>query len=124
MQERELKDKVVKLLTQYARQRKPGKIIFGDLESDCVIIEGLEVGLDSEGRYLLGLDLWIAEPTRKTIFVTSPIISIFVEDFKIVYASWSLQYNLKYLEGNNIYKLTINSEEYKVIIDERKEDEK
>lgn len=124
MQERELKDEVVKLLKQYVRQRKSIRIIFGDLESESVIIEGLDVGLDSEGRYLLGLDLWIAEPTRKTLFVASPIISVFVEDFKIVYESWSLQYNLKYLEGNNIYKLTINSEEYKVIIDERKEDEK
>ncbi len=124
MQERELKDNVVKLLKQYIRQRKPSKIIFGDLESDCVIIEGLEVGLDSEGRYLLGLDLWIAEPTRKTIFVASPIISILVEDIEIIYDSWFSQYKLKYLEGNNVYKLTINSEEYKVLIDERKEDEK
>ena len=124
MQEIQIKDKVVKLLKQYLKQQKSIKIIFGDLESDCVIIEGLEVGLDSEGRYLLGLDLWIAEPTRKTIFVASPIIRIFVGDFKIVYASWSLQYNLKYLEGNNVYKLIINSEEYKVVIDERKEDEK
>ena len=72
MQERELKDNVVKILTQYARQQKPVKIIFGDLESESVIIEGLEIGLDSEGRYLLGLDLWIVEPTRKTIFVASP----------------------------------------------------
>lgn len=124
MLERELKDNVVKLLKQYVRQQKPVKIIFGDLESESVIIEGLEVGLDSEGRYLLGLDLWITEPTRKTIFVASPIISIFVEDFKILYESWFLQYKLKYLEGNNVYKLTINSEEYKVVIDERKEDEK
>ena len=121
MQERELKDNVVKLLKQYVRQQKPVRIIFGDLESDCVIIEGLEVGLDSEGRYLLGLDLWIAEPTRKTIFVASPLISIFVEDFEIIYESWFLQYKLKYLEGNNVYKLTINSEEYKVVIDERKQ---
>ena len=69
------------------------------------IIEGLEVGLDSKGRYLLGLDLWIAEPTRKTIFVASPIISIFVEDFEIVYNSWFLQYKLKYFEVNNVYRL-------------------
>lgn len=124
MQEQELKDNVVKLLKQYVRQQKSVKIIFGDLESDYANIEGLEVGLDSEGRYLLGLDLWIAEPTRKTIFVASPIISIFVEDFKILYESWFLQYNLKYLEGNNVYKLTINSGEYKVVIDEREEDEK
>ena len=124
MQERELKDNVVKLLTQYARQRKPVKIIFGDLESESVIIEGLDVGLDSEGRYTLGLDLIINNPTRKTIFVASQIISIFVGDFEIIYESWFLQYNLKYLEGNNVYKLTINSEEYKVLIDEREEDEK
>lgn len=123
MQESELKDEVVKLLKQYVRQQKPVKIIFGDLESDCVIIEGLEVGLDSRGRYLLGLDLWIAEPTRKTIFVASPIISIFVEDFKILYESWFLQYKLKYLEGNNVCRLSIDSGEYGVI-DERKEDEK
>ena len=124
MQERELKDNVVKLLKQYVRQQKPVKIIFGDLESDCVIIEGLEVGLDSEGRYLLGLDLWIDEPTRKTIFVASPIISIFVKDFEIMYDSWFLQYKLKYLEGNNVCRLSITSGEYKVVIDERKEDEK
>lgn len=124
MQERELKDNVVKLLKQYVRQQKPVKIIFGDLESDYATIEGLEVGLDSEGRYLLGLDLWITEPTRKTIFVASPIISIFVEDFKILYESWSLQYNLKYLEGNNVYRLIIGSGEYKIVIDGRKEDEK
>ena len=124
MQERELKDNVVKLLLQYARQRKPVKIIFGDLESDCVIIKGLEVGLDSEGRYLLGLDLWIDEPTRKTIFVASPIISIFVEDFEIIYESWFLQCKLKYLEGNNVCRLSIDSGEYGVIIDEREEDEK
>lgn len=124
MQERELKDNVVKLLKQYARQRKPVRIIFGDLESDYVIIEGLEVGLDSEGRYLLGLDLWIDEPTRKTIFVASPIISIFVEDFEIIYNSWFLQYKLKYLEGNNVYRLIIGSGEYKIVIDGRKEDEK
>ena len=80
--------------------------------------------MDSEGRYLLGLDLWIAEPTRKTIFVASPIISIFVEDFEIMYDSWFLQYKLKYLEGNNVYRLIIDSGEYKVVIDERKEDEK
>ena len=123
MQEQELKDNVVKLLKQYVRQQKSVKIIFGDLESDYATIEGLEVGLDSEGRYLLGLDLWIAEPTRKTIFVASPIISIFVEDFKIVYESWFLQYKLKYLEGNNVYKLSITSGEYGVVIDERKEDE-
>lgn len=124
MQERELKDNVVKLLKQYTRQRKPVRIIFGDLESDCVIIKGLEVGLDSEGRYLLGLDLWVAEPTRKTIFVASPIISIFVEDFEIVYNSWFLQYKLKYLEGNNVYKLTINSGEYKVVDIIKEKDEK
>ena len=78
----------------------------------------------SRGRYLLGLDLWIDEPTRKTIFVASAIISIFVEDFEIIYDSWFLKYTLKYLEGNNVYKLIINSEEYKVVIYERKEDEK
>ena len=120
MQERELKDNVVKLLKQYVRQQKPVRIIFGDLESDCVIIEGLEVGLDSEGRYLLGLDLWIAEPTRKTIFVASPLISIFVEDFEIIYESWFLQYKLKYLEVNNVYRLSITSGEYGVVIGERK----
>ena len=124
MQERGLKDTVVKLLKQYLRQQKPVRIVFGDLESDCVIIEGLEVGLDSEGRYLLGLDLWVAEPTRKTIFVASPIISIFVEDFEIIYESWFLQYKLKYLEGNNVFRLSIDSGEYEVVIDERKEDEK
>ena len=128
MQERELKDKVVKLLKQYVRQQKPVKIIFGDLESDYATIEGLEVGLDSKGRYLLGLDLWIAEPTRKTIFVASPIISIFVEDFEIIYNSWFLQHKLKYLEGNNVCRLSIPSGEYEVKIDERKgvreEDEK
>lgn len=119
MQERELKDEVVKLLKQYVRQRKPVKIIFGDLESDCVVIEGLEVGLDSEGRYLLGLDLWIAKPTRKTIFVASPIISIFVEDFEIMYDSWFVQYKLKYLEVNNVYRLSITSGEYGVIRNEK-----
>ena len=119
MQERELKDNVVKVLKQYYTQQKPIKIVFGDLESESVTIEGLEVGLDSEGRYLLGLDLWIAEPTRKTIFVASPIISIFVEDFEIVYNCWFSQYKLKYLEGNNVYRLNITSEEYKVVIDER-----
>lgn len=119
MQEREVKDKVVKLLKDYLNQRKPVRIIFGDLESDCVIIEGLEVGLDSEGRYLLGLDLWIAEPTRKTIFVVSPIISIFVEDFEIIYESWFLQYKLKYLEVNNVYRLSITSGEYGVLKDEK-----
>ena len=124
MQERGLKDTVVKLLKQYLRQQKPVRIVFGDLESDCVIIEGLEVGLDSRGRYLLGLDLWIDEPTRKTIFVASPIISIFVEDFEIIYDSWFLQYKLKYLEGNNVYRLSITSGEYGVVIDEREEDEK
>lgn len=124
MQERELKGNVVKLLKQYVRQQKPVKIIFGDLESESVIIEGLDVGLDSEGRYLLGLDLWIAEPTRKTIFVASPLISIFVEDFEIIYESWFLQYKLKYLEVNNVYRLSITSGEYGVVIGERKEDEK
>ena len=119
MQERELKDSVVKLLLQYARQRKPVKIIFGDLESDYATIEGLEVGLDSEGRYLLGLDLWIAEPTRKTIFVGSPLINIFVEDFEIIYESWFLQYKLKYLEVNNVYRLSITSGEYGVIRNEK-----
>ena len=123
-QERQVKDIVVKLLKQYVRQQKPVKIIFGDLESDCVVIKGLEVVLDSIGRYTLGLDLIISNPTRKTIFVASPIISIFVEDFKIVYASWSLQYNLKYLEANNVYRLNITSGEYEVVIDEREEDEK
>lgn len=123
-QERQVKDKVVKVLKQYFKQQKSIKIVFGDLESECVIIEGLDIGLDSAGRYLLGLDLWIAEPTRKTIFVASPIISIFVEDFEIIYESWFLQYKLKYLEESNVYKLSINSEGYKVIRDERKEDEK
>ena len=120
MQERELKDNVVKLLKQFLKQQKSIKIIFGDLESDCVIIEGLEVGLDSKGRYLLGLDLWIAEPARKTIFVAPPIISIFVEDFEIVYNSWFLQYKLKYLEVNNVYRLSITSGEYGVKINERR----
>lgn len=119
MQERELKDNVVKLLKQYVRQQKPVKIIFGDLESESVIIEGLDIGLDSKGRYLLGLDLWIAEPTRKTIFVASPIISIFVEDFEIIYESWFLQCKLKYLEGNNVCRLSIDSGEYEVVIDEK-----
>ena len=124
MQERQVKDKVVKLLKQCLKQQKSIKIVFGDLESESVIINGLDYGLDSIGRYTLGLDLIINNPTRKTIFVASPIISIFVEDFEIMYDSGFLQYKLKYLEGNNVYKLTINSEEYKVVIDERKEDEK
>ena len=124
MQERELKDKVVKLLKQYLKQQKSIKIVFGDLESESVIINGLEYGLDSLGRYTLGLDLIISNPTRKTIFVASPVISIFVGDFKIVYASWSLQCNLKYLEANNVYRLSITSGEYGVVIGERKGDEK
>ena len=124
MQERELKDNVVKLLKQYLKQQKSIKIVFGDLESESVIIKSLDYGLDSIGRHTLGLDLIISNPTRKTIFVASPIISIFVEDFEIIYGSWFSQYKLKYLEGNNVYKLTINSEEYKVVIYERKEDEK
>ena len=123
-QERQVKDKVLNSLKQCLRQQKSIKIVFGDLESESVIIKGLEVGLDSKGRYLLGLDLWIAEPTRKTIFVASPILSVFVEDFEIMYNSWFLQYKLKYLEGNNVYKLSITSEEYGVIRNERKEDEK
>ena len=122
--ERHVKDKVVKVLKQYFKQQKSIKIVFGDLESECVIIEGLDIGLDSAGRYLLGLDLWITEPTRKTIFVASTIISIFVEDFEIIYESWFLQYKLKYLEGNNVYRLSIPSGEYGVKIKERKEDEK
>lgn len=124
MQERELKDNVVKLLKQYVRQQNYIKIVFGDLESESVIIKGLEVGLDSIGRYTLGLDLIIGIPTRKTIFVASPIISIFVEAFEIVYNCWFSQYKLKYLEGNNVYRLSITSGEYRVAIDERKEDEK
>ena len=120
--ERQVKDKVVKLLKQCLKQQKSIKIVFGDLESESVIINGLEYALDSIGRYTLGLDLIISNPTRKTIFVASPILSIFVEDFKIVYASWSLQCNLKYLEANNVYRLSITSGEYGVI-DERKEDE-
>lgn len=120
MQEKEIKDKVVKLLKQCLKQQKSIRIVFGDLESDCVNIEGLEVGLDSEGRYLLGLDLWVVEPTRKTIFVASPIISILVEDFEIMYNSWFVQYKLKYLEGNNVCRLSIDSGEYGVIRDERK----
>ncbi len=119
MQERELKDKVLKLLKQYLKHQKSIKIVFGDLESESVIIKGLEYGLDSIGRYTLGLDLIISNPTRKTIFVASPILSIFVEDFKIVYASWSLQYNLKYLEANNVYRLSITSGKYGVIRDEK-----
>lgn len=94
------------------------------MESESSIINGLEYGLDSIGRYTLGLDLIINNPTRKTIFVTSPIISIFVEDFEIIYESWFLQYKLKYLEESNVYKLSINSEGYKVIRDERKKDGK
>ena len=124
MQEKELKDKVVKLLKQCLKQQKSIKIVFGDLESESVIIKGLGYGLDSIGKYTLGLDLSISNPTRKTIFVASPIISIFVEDFEIIYESWFLQYKLKYLEGNNVYKLIINSGEYEVKIKERKEDEK
>ena len=128
MQERELKDKVLKLLKQYLKHQKSIKIVFGDLESESVIIKGLEYGLDSIGRYTLGLDLIISNPTRKTIFVASAIISIFVEDFEIIYDSWFSQYKLKYLEGNNVYRLSIPSGEYKVVIDERKgvreEDEK
>ena len=120
MQERELKDKVVKLLKQYLKQQKSIKIVFGDLESESVIINGLEYALDSIGRYTLGLDLIISNPIRKTIFVASPIISIFVEDFEIIYNSWFLQYKLKYLEGNNVYKLTINSGECGVKINERR----
>ena len=119
MLERELKDNVVKILTQYLKQQKSIKIVFGDLESESVIIKGLAVGLDSEGRYLLGLDLWIAKPARKTLFVASPLISIFVEDFEIIYESWFLQYKLKYLEGNNVYRLSITSGEYGVIRDEK-----
>ena len=124
IQEKELKDNVVKLLKQYARQQKAIKIVFGDLESESVTINGLEYKVDSIGRYTLGLDLIISNPTKKTIFVTPPIVSIFVKDFEIIYNSRFLQYNLKYLEGDNVYRLTINSEEYKVIDTIKEKDEK
>ena len=124
MQERELKDKVVKVLKQSLKQQKAIKIVFGDLESESVIIKGLEYGLDSIGRYTLGLDLIISNPTRKTVFVAAPIISIFVEDFEIIYDTHWIKYSLEYVGRLERYKLTINSEEYKVVIDERKEDEK
>ena len=118
-QERQVKDKVVKLLKQYLKQQKSIKIVFGDLESESVIINGLEYALDSIGRYTLGLDLIISNPIRKTVFITSPMISIFVDNFEIIYESWFLQYKLKYLEGDNVYRLTIDSGEYGVIRNEK-----
>lgn len=124
MSEKELKDKVVKLLKHHLKQQNYIKIVFGDLESESVLIKGLEYGLDSVGRYTLGLDLIINNPTRKTIFVASPIISIFVGGFEIMYNTHWTKYSLEYVGRLERFKLTINSEEYKAVRIERKEDEK
>lgn len=115
MLERELKDSVVKILKQYVRQQKPVKIIFGDLESDLVVIKGADIGLNSFGQTEIGFNLAIYEAEGKATLFNVDNIEIFIREYKITYNTQWIKYSLEYYGSRGRYELNIPIAECELI---------
>ena len=102
-------------LKQYINEQIPIKVIFGDLKSECAIIKGADIGINSDGQTELGFDLFLYKATPKTIFIQAPNIEIFIGEYKIIFSSWFLQYRLTYKSEIKAYRLNIPIAECELI---------
>ena len=102
-------------LKQYIKEQITIKVIFGDLKSECTIIQGADIGLNSFGQTGLGFDLAIYEAEGKATLFNVNSIEIFIAEYKITYNTQWIKYSLEYWSFVERYELNIPIAECELI---------
>ena len=102
-------------LKQYINEQIPIKVIFGDLKSECTIIQGADIGINNDGQTELGFDLAIYEAEGKATLFNMNSIEIFIAEYKITYNTQWIKYSLEYWSFVERYELNIPIAECELI---------
>lgn len=102
-------------LKQHINEQIPITVIFGDLKSECTIIQGADIGLNSFGQTGLGFDLAIYEAEGNATLFAVNSIEIFIAEYKITYNTQWIKYSLEYWPSVERYELNIPHQECELI---------
>ena len=94
-------------LKQHINEQIPIKVILGDLKSECTIIQGADIGLNSFGQTGLGFNLVMYEARGSVELLIIEGIEIFVRNYKITYNTQWIKYSLEYYGSMGRYELNI-----------------
>ena len=95
-------------LREYFREQVLVKVFLGDdFKSEKAIIQGVEMGLNTQGIYKLGFSLVLYGAEGNALLLGKDFIEIYVGAYKITYNTNRIKYSLDYIGSLNRYKLNI-----------------
>lgn len=95
-------------LREYFREQVLVKVLLGDdFKSEQAIIQGVEMGLNTQGLHKLGFGLVLYEAEGNAFLLGKDFIEIYVGDYKITYNTNWIKYSLEYMGSLNRYELNI-----------------
>ena len=112
-------------LRKYFRGKVPVKVLLGDdFKSEQVIIQSVEMELNTQGLHKLGFGLVLYEVEGNAFLLGKDYIEIYVGEYKITYNTNGIKYSLDYMGSLNRYELNIPITECEIRKVGKEEDEK
>ena len=113
------------IIIKYFRGKVPVKVLLGDdFKSEQVIIQSVEMGLNTQGLHKLGFGLVLYEAEGNAFLLGKDFIEIYVGEYKITYNTNWIKYSLDYMESLDRYGLVIPIAECEIRKVGKGEDEK
>ena len=95
-------------LREYVREQVLVKVLLGDdFKSEQAIIQGVEMGLNTQGIYKLGFGLVLYGAEGNAFLLGKDFIEIYVGEYKITYNTNWIKYSLDYIGSLDRYELNI-----------------
>ena len=95
-------------LREYFKEQVLVKVFLGnDFKSEQAIIQGVEMGLNTQGIYKLGFSLVLYGAEGNAFLLGKDYIEIYVGEYKITYNTNWIKYSLDYMGSLNRYELNI-----------------
>ena len=96
------------IIIKYFREKVPVKVLLGDdFKSEQVIIQSVEMGLNTQGLHKLGFGLVLYEAEGNAFLLGKDFIEIYVGEYKITYNTNWIKYSLDYIGWLDRYELSI-----------------
>ena len=112
-------------IREYFREQVLVKVLLGDdFKSEQAIIQGVEMGLNTQGVYKLGFGLVLYGAEGNAFLLGKDYIEIYVGDYKITYNTNWIKYSLDYIGSLDRYELNIPIAECDLRKIEKEEDDK
>ena len=112
-------------LREYFREQVLVKVFFFFFfKSEQAIIQGVEMGLNTQGIYKLGFSLVLYGAEGNAFLLGKDYIEIYVGEYKITYNTNWIKYSLDYMGSLNRYELNIPIAECELRKVGKEEDEK